>query len=225
MLKSRLLAIRLQDLRANHPDWLVQHTISFAEGFEGKYVGKFLAVSHRWEEPTEPDKEGKQCAALKAHLDANKSIEFVWYDYWSMPQGDDKTQSEVIEFRVMLPNINLVYLFCSVLVILDLAYLSRFWTQFEAFLSLRKVTEAGLGPAPAEERRCKVTCIHNAPEAFGEALFIMWGDTTAEQAHAVLSKPDVTVTNQSDKDAQLPKLMKLDDLARRAIAGRSASGA
>ena len=31
----------------------------------------------------------------------------------------------------------------------------------------------------------------------------------------ILSKPDVTVTNQSDKDAQLPKLLKLNDFAKK----------
>ena len=30
---------------------------------------------------------------------------------------------------VMLPNVNLLYLFCRVLVLLDPMYLGRFWTQ------------------------------------------------------------------------------------------------
>ena len=45
----------------------------------------------------------------------------------------------LIAFKVMLRNINLLYLFCGVLVLADLSYVSRFWTQFEAFLSLRQV--------------------------------------------------------------------------------------
>ena len=47
--------------------------------------------------------------------------------YWSMPQGASKSGSELVEFQVMLPNINLLYLFCDVLILLDLSYLSRFW--------------------------------------------------------------------------------------------------
>ena len=39
----------------------------------------------------------------------------------------------------------------------------------------------------------------------------MWGDMTAEGAYLVLSKPDVVVTNQSDKEAQLPKILKLNE--------------
>ena len=38
----------------------------------------------------------------------------------------------------------------------------------------------------------------------------MWSGMTAHAAHAVLAKPDVVVTNQSDKDTQLPKLLSLN---------------
>ena len=34
----------------------------------------------------------------------------------------------------------------------------------------------------------------------------------ARMAHAKLSGPDVTVTNKSDKDVQLPKIAALDEL-------------
>ena len=46
-----------------------------------------------------------------------------------MPQGRDKTDGEDVEFQVMLPTINLLYLFYSVLVLLDLSYMSRFWVR------------------------------------------------------------------------------------------------
>ena len=45
----------------------------------------------------------------------------------------------------------------------------------------------------------------------------MWGNKTAEEAYVVLEKPDITVTNQKDKDVQLPKLKKLDEFAKRAV--------
>lgn len=44
-----------------------------------------------------------------------------------MPQGGQRSESEMIEFQVMLPNINLLYLFCDVIILLDLTYLGRFW--------------------------------------------------------------------------------------------------
>ena len=38
----------------------------------------------------------------------------------------------------------------------------------------------------------------------------MWRDKTAEEAYAVLAAPDVRVTNASDKETHLPKILKLD---------------
>ena len=89
--------------------------------------------------------------------------------------------------------------------------------QFEAFLSLRKVTSTGLDATPSSERRVEITCIHNAPVSFSEALVGMWASKSAAEAHDILVKPDVKVTNQSDKDVQLPKLLKLDDFAKQAF--------
>jgi hypothetical protein len=82
--------------------------------------------------------------------------------------------------------------------------------QFEAWLSFQKATAHGLVGASANERRCTVRCIHNAPASQEVQLVSMWSGMTAQAAHAVLSKPDVVVTNQSDKDTQLPKLLSLN---------------
>ena len=130
-----------------------------------------------------------------------------------MPQGD-KEPWELVAFKVMLHNINLLYLFCGVLVLADLSYVSRFWTQFEAFLSLRTVAKNGLEPAAEAERRCVIKCIHNAPSSFEGMIIDMWAGRTANEAHDILAKPDVTVTNQTDKDVQLPKLLKLNEFSK-----------
>ena len=45
-----------------------------------------------------------------------------------MPQGN-RTASEKRAFKIMLPNINILYLGASVLALVDLSYMSRFWTQ------------------------------------------------------------------------------------------------
>jgi hypothetical protein len=95
--------------------------------------------------------------------------------------------------------------------------LCRPQTQFEAFLSMRKVTENGLETAPAAEQRCVIKCIHNAFPGIKDGIIDMWTGKTAQEAHAILAKPDVTVTNQSDKDVQLPKLLELDEFAKNAI--------
>jgi hypothetical protein len=47
--------------------------------------------------------------------------------YASLPQGQ-RTAIETDEFAVGLHNANLLYLFCSVLIIFDLRYVQRFWS-------------------------------------------------------------------------------------------------
>ena len=51
----------------------------------------------------------------------------------------------------------------------------------------------------------------------GEGLKALWATRTPQQAYDLLKEPDVTVTNQSDKDMQLDKLLKLDVEVREAI--------
>jgi len=97
---------------------------------------------------------------------------------------------------------------CRLLLLSSLSLLS----QFEAWLSCQKATSIGLVSASEHERRCTIRCIHNAPASQHQQLLGMWGGMTANGAYGVLSKPDVVVTNQSDKDTQLPKLLMLDRL-------------
>ena len=45
-----------------------------------------------------------------------------------MPQGRRKTVQEKLQFSWMLKNVNMLYLGTSVLIMLDMSYISRFWT-------------------------------------------------------------------------------------------------
>eukprot|EP00971_Amphidinium_carterae_P311086 6182150-Amphidinium_carterae.1 len=45
----------------------------------------------------------------------------------------------------------------------------------------------------------------------------LWANKSLKEAHAVLERPDVTVTNTSDKEQQLKKLESLNDNIRRAF--------
>ena len=109
----------------------------------------------------------------------------------------------------MLPSINLLYLGTSVIILMDRSYLSRFWTQYEAWLSLQTSTVDGLRPATEAERRYEIAPIYNTNANMVDGLVAMWEGQTPQQAHDLLSQPDVTVTNQTDKDVQLPKLLPL----------------
>ena len=135
--------LMMQTLRTQEPHRLVQITIGFIEGINGAYKN-ILVVSHRWETPTDPDPTGVQALAVQAYLIDHPEIDAVWFDFSSMPQGRNKTLRESAEFKEMLPNINLLYLTCSVLILMDRSYMNRFWTQFEAYLSMRAITSDGL---------------------------------------------------------------------------------
>ena len=204
----RLLA--MQVIQRRHPSWLVVEDVSLSDACRRARATDVLAVSHRWDEPSAPDPSGVQLGAIRAHLRAHPQIKRVWLDYCCMPQGHERTDSEQLAFGLMLRNINLLYLGCSVLLLADRSYLSRFWTQFEAWLSMQSATASGLVSAPAEQKRYTIACVHGAPEALQASLVEEWSDCTAAKAHAKLSSKDVQVTNASDKATQLPKLLALD---------------
>lgn len=177
---------------------------------------EFCIVSHRWFDPLEPDQDGTQFRAIREYLRSRPTVKYVWFDFWCMPQGPGKTPSEKVYFKWMLDNINVLYLSVSVLIILDLSYISRFWTQYEAWLSMQTATKDGLRPATVAERRCEITPIYNTTQNMAEALTAIWATKSPAEAFATLAKPDVTVTNQSDKDGQLPKILTFDDRVREA---------
>ena len=89
-------------------------------------------------------------------------------------------------------------------------------TQFECWLAFQHVGEGGLRPATDEEIRVTIVTIYNANELMARGLRSMWSHRTPAETVEVLSKPDVTVTNESDKQIQLGKLLQLDERVRRA---------
>ena len=194
----------------------MRKTLTREAAYAAAFTEEVCAVSHRWEDPSKPDTKGVQLAEMQKFLGEHPKIELLWYDYFCMPQGE-RTDAEKAEFDMMLPNINLLYLGATVLVLMDLSYLSRFWTQFEAWCSMQKCTTEGLLSAPEAERRAVVKCIHNAPPTMGKTLVGMWGNVNAQQAYEVLKRPDVSVTNAKDKEMQLPKMLKLDEDVRAAM--------
>jgi len=204
-----------QQLRELQPSALERQTVSSATAFVGALRHTHCVVSHRWLAPHAPDDAtGSQLRAVREYLLANPAIEWVWYDFWCMPQGE-RTPAEKVEFVHMLQNINVLYLSLSVLLLLDLSYISRFWTQFEAWCSMQTLSSSGLRPASkGVERRCTVAPILGANSSLVESLLAMWGERSPQQAHDLLSKDDVTVTNLSDKEGQLPKILKLNETVR-----------
>ena len=97
---------------------------------------------------------------------------------------------------------------------MDRSFIGRFWTQFEAWLSMLRPSRAGLECAPEAEQRCTVRCILNAPSELEKVLRKDWSTATVESATRILAGKDVEVTNQCDKDVQLLKLGELDKKVR-----------
>jgi len=142
------------------------------------------------------------------------------YDYWCMPQRtpggeDDRTPAQKDRFDWMLKNMDLLYIGASVLLLVDLSYISRFWTQFEAWLSMQVCTPDGIRGAGSlyddqHPRRCVIVPTLNASAAVADEVRQMWSERTPQEAHDVLVLPDVTVTNQKDKTFFLPRLLDMD---------------
>ena len=112
------------------------------------------------------------------------------------------------------------------LVLLDLSYLSRFWTMYEGWLAMQQPTHDGLVLAGAEQAsRCTIMPILGASDAYKIALTASIAEkmSSPQLAAAYLANDDVSVTNQSDKQKQLVKLQGLDARVRDAFARDAAS--
>ena len=206
---------RMQTLRKD--GHLEKRSVPLASAFRGEGIIKhILFVSHRWETPNQPDVNGEQLNAIKKYLEAHPDIEWVWFDYSSMPQKvdgfDDRTVMEKAEFQLMLAAIADLYLTAHVLILLDGSYASRFWTLTEAWCSMQTATPEGLRPATKAERRYTISCIHNATaETTEKGLVDLVSKKAPKEMHGILEKPDVNVTNAKDKATMLPKILKINE--------------
>ena len=207
---------KLQELKRTHPDWIVKKPVDMTSSLLGDYRENMLGTSHRWEHPDEPDTKGKQLAALKRYLDDHPEIEYVWSDFPCMPQKPRSPEDED-EFAEMLSNVNVIFLGMQVLILLDMSYVSRFWTQTEAWMSMQDASTSGLATASEEKRRYTIVPLHNASAKVSETLIDMWTGKSAQEAHDILAQPDVLVTNQSDKERQLPKILKLNETIKQTL--------
>ena len=78
----------------------------------------------------------------------------------------------------------------------DRSYMNRFWTQFEAYLSMRRISADGLVDVnDTTNGRAVIRLLHATPAGFKTALVQEWAFKTPEQAHAILAGPDVQVAS------------------------------
>ncbi|CAK0904753.1 unnamed protein product [Prorocentrum cordatum] len=113
----------------------------------------------------------------------------------------------------MLSEVNMLYLGCRVVILLDMTYVSRFWTMYEAWLSQMKPTSTGLKPALiSDASRCDVVPILGADDALKSWLLSTIANkmSSASLAAEYLRHDDIVVTNASDKEKQLSRVSGLD---------------
>ena len=204
--------------------------IKLIDAFNGIGIIKnILFVSHRWEEPGKPDVNGVQLEAIQEYLKGHSEIQWVWFDYSSMPQKvggiDTRTLEEKAEFQLMLSAIADLYLTARVLILLDGSYASRFWTLTEAWCSMQTATETGLHKSISSSddtdftgsdvqvgSRCTIKCIHNAAKlTTSKYLVDLVATKTPEAMYGILESPDVNVTNAKDKQTMLPVIQKTSE--------------
>ena len=143
---------------------------------------------------------------------------------------------------------SMLYVGCAVLILLDRAYQSHFWTSFEAWLALREATAKGLvnarrltdsvaaeGGRAQLSSRTSVATVYDAPSALIQSLQEEWAKCTPDEARKKLRSPDVSVSNGKDKAMQLGKkgedgkvegckIFELDDLSDSPPQGARYSG-
>ena len=94
----------------------------------------------RWVEKHNPDTDGEQLRAIQKFLLNNWWTEFIWFDFGCLPQklsDAELTHAEQAYFQNVLSHINLLYLHCNVLILLDADYNRRFWCVYETFLAFK----------------------------------------------------------------------------------------
>jgi hypothetical protein len=207
--------LSLQEMRLHFKHWIVRKPISFENVCKGAYRNEYLAVSHRWEERLKADSTGAQLTALRNYLSVNPRVKYVWLDQMCLTQGAERTPLDKAEFNWMLANVNFLYLGLSALILMDISYVSRFWTCYEAWLCFQLPSTTGLVPTPDAKLRCSIVRLHGARQSFEDDLRQQWHHCTAEEAHRQLSSPAVTVTNASDKLTQLEKIAQFDAMVQR----------
>jgi vacuolar protein 8 len=204
---------RFQDLQRQRPDWFVEKEITLEGACKHEYADDVLAVSHRWEQPAEPDTQGKQFAAMCMYVRGKPAIKLVWVDFSCAPQKE-RTPAEELVFKRTLRFVAQLFLGSRVLILCDLTYMTRFWPLLEAWISMQTATVEGLVPAPREKWRCDIVPIHLASSVTASELETLVAGKSLDQIYAMLDSPDIQVTNQKDKGMQLAKLLALDSQVR-----------
>mmetsp|Transcript_34929 Transcript_34929/g.80908 ORF Transcript_34929/g.80908 Transcript_34929/m.80908 type:complete len:927 (-) Transcript_34929:130-2910(-) len=221
-------------------DAVEQHALEFIEVSTDEFIlerklSEFWIISHRWFSRSHPDwdenlpqNQSAKLKKLQELLCEHEEIRGIWLDFCCVPQGNNadgsdtyvhnygmRDEAEQRYFRYTLDNIKLLYLTGTVLIFVDQKYMGRFWTQFEAFLSLHKAGRKGVVPKTDQDVEdnvfiCEMGAASASAGSVRNSLIDTWRTKSVHEAVEVLSQPDIEVMNQSDKAVILPRLHDLN---------------
>ena len=207
------------ELSSRTPAVLVRRTLPKGGCYRGGFSHDTLCVAHRWESEGAPDPSGAQAAAVRAHLQQQPDIKFVWYDYSCVPRlgarPPAKSSAQRAAERVAgdwtVLNAHLLFLGASVLALIDQPFAARFWCQFELWCSLQRGTSGGLSRATKDRQRATLVCVHGAVAGEDDAaLRRKWERVRPPEARTMLCKPHIGLSVASDRDAALACLDTID---------------
>lgn len=194
--------------------WLRSCTIGSAH-CRNFQLPRHVAVSYVWYRAEHPDPHGEQTDVLREWLRANKDITDVWMDWCCLPQTP-RSFEEQDEFESGLASVNMVYLSCKVVKIVNLQYISRFWPQFESWLSFQAVDPQTKSFVADGSRSFEVfTGIARTDETvqkWQSETNRSWGQLNLDKRISQLEHSEVLVTNQADKADQIKKIKDLSSI-------------
>ena len=121
-----------QHLKAACPEVFKKERIKLTDAWGKQRAHKVLTISHPWDEDSIPDKHGEQMQTLLDFLceEHGEKFELVWVDVCCLPQnstsellpaGLKRTPCEESYFSKALLKVDLLYLSCSVLAMINMS--------------------------------------------------------------------------------------------------------
>ena len=127
--------------------------------------------------------------------------------------AEDPDDEERQELERLVAFAALPFLCCECLLLVDSGFHTRFWTSFEAWLSMQTCTPEGFASS-ALRPRCKVRLLRDEPGFMENLTIESWRVHACRQACDELGAEGLVVTWPADKQRQLTRLLRLDEWLR-----------
>jgi hypothetical protein len=169
-----------------------------------------LVVSHKWENPDNPDPFGITFAEIMKNVKPNHTLLFI--DYCCIPQKP-RSDDEESMFQSGLKELNWLYMLCDVIQIRSMGYFKSSWCTYESFVS-SNYTGTSLDKLrynPKKTTRIFINLIFLPINLFkfiliGDYTLLDWEDGESED-HIGSWYNETVITNGGDKEIILKLLI------------------